>query len=170
MGSRRTQNGVVVATGRWEPFLAGGICLVVLTGVGWLLQLGARLVSAIPVEAVRVAGRVVARVPLPQIGFWIGIGVGAIFVLALIGDRVIVTVTPQAISFGRPGQGPTVERVRIAAVFVEEQYLVLLGARGEQLARERYDASRLQSLREALVGYEYPWSLERPPPVGPWQT
>ena len=121
-------------------------------------------------EAVEVASRTVARVPLPEIGFWLGAALGLLVVVAVNAERVSITVTPQAISFGRPDPGPPVERDRITAAFFEDQYLVLLGAGGEEVARGQYDANRFHSLRTVLLGHEYPLLLGRPPPAGPWQT
>jgi hypothetical protein len=171
MGSRRKPpDRVVFATARWEGLLYGGAPVFVVTGLAWTLQYAARLLALVPMEGVATASRTVARVPLPEIGFWLGAALGLITFVAVNSERVSITVTPQAISFGRPDPGPPVERDRITAAFFEEQYLVLLGADGEEVARGQYDANRFHSLRAALLGYEYPVLPGRPPPDGPWRT
>jgi hypothetical protein len=166
-----SEDGVVVATARWEPLVAGGFCVALVTGTGWLLQAVARLLSAVTAGPVAGAFDTVADLPWPVFAFWTGLGIGLLCFGGLTADRQRVAITPRRIVFGRRGRGPVFDRNGIGAVYLDGTFLVVDGPTGERLGRERVDASRLQTLQQALTRYEYPWS-DGPPraPEGPWST
>ncbi|MFU8870351.1 hypothetical protein [Micromonospora sp. SL4-19] len=84
-------------------------------------------------------------------------------VVALVGtrERLTVTVGRTGVRLHRDGRGRDVARAAVAGVFLDGKALVLLGADGGELAREKSDLSGGR-LREAFTGQGWPWVEQDP--------
>ncbi|MYW91825.1 hypothetical protein G3I59_14770 [Amycolatopsis rubida] len=96
--------------------------------------------------------------------------IGAVAVGALLGvafawmwawDRLIVTVSATRVTLERRERRRRIDTA-LAAVFVDDGKLVLLGENDREIAREKTDLSRRQ-LAEAFTSHGRPW-LDEPRP------
>lgn len=100
--------------------------------------------------------------PWVTIGAWV---LGAIvgLVLALIGahETLQLTVSDSDTKLRRMDVPSSATRAAVESVFLDGKQLVLLGVRGEELAREKSDLPR-ERVRAAFVAHGYPWLAEDP--------
>ncbi|MEH0933714.1 YqeB family protein [Micromonospora psammae] len=76
-------------------------------------------------------------------------------------ERLIVTVDRAGVRLHRDGTDRDVPRRSVSAVFTDRKDLVVLGAGGEELVREKSDLSR-RRLRDAFDTHGWPWTEADP--------
>ncbi len=77
-------------------------------------------------------------------------------------DSLAVAVADTRVTLTRGGSSRTVDRARVAAVFVDGKQLVLQGESAEDLARETSDLAA-PALERALRAHRYPWHADGDP-------
>lgn len=142
----------------WTAFpLLGAAAGWLLTRVpGWVTSIpGAPEMQKLDFLASLTANPVVAAVVIVA-----GAVAGGVVTLRAYDDIVTVEVGP-AVTISRSGTARTFAREAVHAVFVDGDHLVLLGARTEELAREKTDHAPAR-LREAFTAKGYPWLDDDP--------
>ncbi|GAA1785974.1 YqeB family protein [Actinomadura chokoriensis] len=133
---------------------------VLLAGVGWLLDPLANWLVGLEWAPMRGPAELLVSVPEP----WLTIGLIAVGALAGAGliffdslEQVSVTVSGERVILKRPGHVQEVVREQVGHVFREKDRLVLLGPKGEEIAREKCDLN-VRRLAAVFTGYGYAWA------------
>ncbi|MEU5994281.1 hypothetical protein ABZ806_35370 [Spirillospora sp. NPDC047418] len=140
----------------------GALCAaaaVLLGGVGWLLDLLAHWLVTLDRAPMQGPAELLVSVPEP----WLAIGLislGALAGTALILfdslEQVSVTVSGERVVLKRAGHFQKIAREQIGHVFREKDRLVVLGPKGEEVAREKCDLGA-RRLAAAFTEYGYAW-------------
>lgn len=128
-------------------------------GLGALLRPAAVLLASVPWAKVQEPARLVTGLPVALVVIGgLALGVLAGCVLALVGehDQVTVTIRPEETTLRRGDTTATVARADVAAVFLADKHLVLLGRGTEELARFAGDPEE-KRLAPVFRAYGYPW-------------
>jgi hypothetical protein len=128
-------------------------------GAGFLLKAIAGWVVALPWAPFQGPFEALERIPEPysSIGMPI-VGGLAGFVLAVLiaWDLAKLTVTDEEVAISRAGEERRFARAAVGAAFLDGKHLVLLGRKGEELARESVDLDKAR-LTDAFAGHGFPW-------------
>ncbi|CNE67840.1 Uncharacterised protein [Mycobacterium tuberculosis] len=131
-----------------------------LAGAGWLLDPLANWLVSLPRAPMRGPAELLLSVPEP----WLTIGLIALGALAGTGliffdslEQVSVTVSGERVVLKRPGYVQEIVREQVGHVFQEKDRLVLLGPKGEEIAREKCDLNA-RRLAAAFTEYGYTWA------------
>lgn len=132
---------------------------------GWLVKLAASAVQElgwIPLPGrFRFVAELASHEPYATVGSVVlGVGVGVVVAMFTIGEDLRVTIDAEHLCLRRDEDERQLDRTDISALFVEDKTLVILGLRGEELAREPCDHGK--QLAEALIGHGYPWRADDP--------
>ncbi|ANY06344.1 YqeB family protein [Pseudonocardia sp. HH130630-07] len=91
----------------------------------------------------------------------IGALAGGVLALMAHDDVVTVTVGEDTVTIARPGERASFPHGTVTGAFVDTRHLVLLGAGGAEIARERVDLAS-GKLRSAFLAHGYGWSETDP--------
>ncbi|NDU75850.1 hypothetical protein GWI34_24960 [Actinomadura sp. DSM 109109] len=137
-------------------FAAAGI----LAGLGWLIKVLAAWVADLEWAPMRGPARLLLSIPDP----WLTAGLlalGAATGLALIFfdslEQVSVSVSRERVVLSRPGHVEEIPRNRVGPVFRDRDQLILLGPKGEEIARGKCDLSA-RRLAAAFTAHGYAWT------------
>ncbi|NEA22232.1 hypothetical protein [Actinomadura bangladeshensis] len=133
---------------------------VLLAGVGWLLDPLANWLVSLKWAPMRGPAELLVSVPEP----WLTIGliaVGALAGMALIFfdslEQVSVSVSGDRVLLKRAGFLQEIVREQVGHVFQEKGRLVLLGPKGEEIAREKCDLNG-RRMAAVFTEYGYAWA------------
>ncbi|MGF9912361.1 DUF308 domain-containing protein [Paenibacillus ehimensis] len=87
----------------------------------------------------------------------LGLAAGLWFAQEVIKDTLYVVVSGETIRLEKDGAAQELTRETIGAVFLDGKQLVVLGNKGEELARETYEWASGR-IAGALTEHGYPWS------------
>ncbi|QWF82155.1 YqeB family protein [Amycolatopsis sp. CA-230715] len=90
----------------------------------------------------------------------LGLIAGWLFAAVWAEQRLIVTVAPGSVRLQRGKKKRRIE-AQLTAVFKDDKELVLLGAEGKELVREKTDLSETV-LEKGFTGHGFPWHDEPP--------
>ncbi|WP_141579000.1 hypothetical protein [Actinomadura sp. WMMA1423] len=129
-------------------------------GLGWLVRVFANWLASLEWAPMRGPARLLVSIPEP----WLTAGLVALGAVAGLGliffdslEQVSVGVAGDRVVLKRPGHVQEITRDRIGPVFRDRDHLVLLGRRGEEIAREKCDLS-VRELAAAFTGHGYAWT------------
>jgi hypothetical protein len=168
MTSNATPSAGAAATVVRDPVWAAVLMWVGLPVAGavvfWLLKQIAGWVAELPGAPFQGLFELAASAPEPwaTVGAVV-LGAGVGFVLALIGahETLQLTVSSGEVRMKRMDVPSEAARADVASVFLDGKQLVLLGSRGEELAREKSDLPAAR-VRSAFESHGYPWVAEDP--------
>jgi hypothetical protein len=135
------------------------VCPAAGAGLGWLLHAATSWLLSLPWMPFRGPLRLVESIPEPAgtLGaLALGLAAGLALAALITVDQLTVTVAADRVEFSRGNQSSTVDGATITTVFPDGKTLVLLGADGTELAREKSDLSR-ESLAQAFRDHGYRW-------------
>lgn len=160
--------GTKVAWPLWVQALVWGGFTAVGAGAGALLLQGAGWLAGVPFGVLAAPARFVDGLE----GGWVApavVGAGALLGFALawiaVAEALVVTVDGAGVALTRGTTRRVVPRGEVTAVFHDSGRLVLLGRRGEELAREKHDLDR-GPLAAAFRAHGYPWRDDGDPFAG----
>ncbi|AXB42565.1 hypothetical protein [Amycolatopsis albispora] len=163
--TRTSSTSTVVATARGWRVLGWLLCPVLGAALCWGLKLAAGWVTTLAWFPFQGPFRLVASIPEPAATFGaLGLGAVAGLVLAFLGDLDLLSldVGPDGVALTRAGETQRFDRGAVGAVFFDGGKLVLLGTRGDELARESTDLGK-QRVRAAFEQHGYPWHADGDP-------
>lgn len=138
------------------PVLGGGAGYGLVHLSGWLLALPwvpfegpLRLVESLPEPGVSIGLAVLGGVA----GLWLAATIAA--------EQLSVRVDGTEVTLRRGEHADTFERAVVHTAFTDGADLVLTGAGGAELARERHDLNA-DAVRAAFEEHGYPWRTEDP--------
>jgi len=155
----------------WGAILVG--FPLIGAAAGWGLLAITDWVSSLPWAPMQGAFELVQRfagTPLTVGAIVVGAIAGIVLALMGVAVRLTVTVGDSEVRLQRDRTATSVERPRVAAVFVDGKELVLQTGAGEELAREKSDLSSA-ALAAAFRARGYPWRDEGDPHAAsfrPW--
>ncbi|MFD8121506.1 hypothetical protein ACFV3T_10445 [Streptomyces albidoflavus] len=139
-------------------FLVGG------AGLGWLLELLASWLVTLPWAPMQGPAELITSIPQP------GLTIGLVVVGALVGlvagfavqqDELKLSISGEAVRLTRKENEQYVPGSGIAAAFLDDKQLVLLGRKDEELAREKCDLGG-DKLSAAFSAHGYTWIEQDP--------
>ncbi len=150
----------VVTEPRWIPVLVWTGFPVIGAAAGWLLKSIAGWVAGLQWAPLQGPFKLIASIKEPHAT------IGALAIGALIGlvvsflaaaESMSVALSGDSVELNRKWKDPKeFHRSKIAAVFLDGKYLVLLGKNTEELAREKSDLEGT-ALRPAFEKHGYRW-------------
>lgn len=152
------RHGAAVHVFLWTAFPLLG------AAAGWLLTRVPEWVTSIPgapeMQKLEFIASLTANPVVAAVVIAAGAVAGGVVTLKAYDDIVTVEVGT-AVTITRPGTSRTFAREEVHAVFVDGNHLVLLGARTEELAREKTEHAPAR-LRAAFTAKGYPWLDDDP--------
>ncbi|MEU8306158.1 hypothetical protein AB0C84_21635 [Actinomadura sp. NPDC048955] len=140
----------------------GALCAaaaVLLGGVAWLLDPLANWLVGLDRAPMRAPAELLVSIPEP----WLGVGLvalgalaGAALILFDSLEQISVTVSGERVILKRTGHVQEIAREQVGHVFREKDRLVLLGPKGEEIAREKCDFSA-RRLAAVFTEHGYAW-------------
>ena len=128
--------------------------------VGWLLTRLPGWITSIPaippMEKIEFLARLLDSPVAMAVVIAVGVIAGGFITLLAYDDVVTVEIGTATVTITRSSQAKTFARDLIHTVYVEGKHLVLLGARTEELAREKTDHASGR-FRAAFHEQGYPW-------------
>ncbi|MEV4003025.1 hypothetical protein [Actinomadura sp. NPDC049753] len=148
-----------LARSAWAQGTLYAAAAVLLAGVAWLLNPLANWLVGLERAPMRGPAELLVSIPEP----WLTIGLvalGALGGTALIFfdslEQTSVTVSGERVILERTGHFQEIARQQVGHVFRENDRLVLLGLKGEEIAREKCDLSA-RRLAAAFTEHGYAW-------------
>lgn len=148
-----------LARSAWAQGALYAAAAVLLAGVAWLLDPLANWLVGLDRAPMRLPAELLVSIPEP----WLTVGLVVLGVLA--GTALIffdsleqssVTVSGKGVILKRTGHVQEIAHEQIGHVFREKDRLVLLGPKGEEIAREKCDLNA-QRMAAAFTEHGYAW-------------
>lgn len=137
----------------------------VLGGVaGWVLSSVADWVAGLPWAPFQGPFELIAEHTGPLTTLLLvvaGVIAGFVVSLSAYGEMLKVVVTDTGVTLTRDNTSRQLERRAVTGAFVDGKELVLLGAAGDELAREKSDLEKAD-LESAFTAHGYPWHSADP--------
>lgn len=137
----------------WVGFPVAGAAL------GYLLKIVSKWVAGLEWAPWQGPFKLLSRLDEPWFTVVpVGVGLAAGLVLSVLAweDSLVVSVSRESVGFKRGDKERELAAAAVQGVFVDGKELVLLGAAGEELAREKSDLDGA-ALREAFGGHGFAW-------------
>lgn len=164
MSSNAAPQATVVRDPVWAALLMWVGLPVAGALVFWGLGSIAGWLATVPGVPFQGLFELAAKAPEPWVtlGAWV-LGAAAGIVLALIGahETLRLTVTSSGVQLRRMDTPSSAKREEVESVYLDGKDLVLVGSRGEELAREKSELPR-DRVRAAFVDHGYTWLDEDP--------
>jgi len=152
----------------WARALYWSLFPVLGAGAGWLVAWASGWIADLPLAPFKAVFGFIARAPEPQTTV-VALAVGLVAGLAVAGlahaDMLVIRVGPTAVTLARAGDKAarrTVPKGSVTAAFLDGNHVVLLGADGRELAREKTDLAK-KEIAAAFVAQGYPWRADGDP-------
>lgn len=155
----------LVAPSTAERALVGVGFPLLGAGAGWLVKAAAGWIAALPWAPFQGPAKLVSSAPEPAatIGaLVVGIIAGLVVAGLAERDRVTATIDAERATLVRGESKTTVPRDAVGTVFRDGKHVVLLGHRGQEIARQSGDVST-RALRAAFTAHGYPWAADGDP-------
>jgi hypothetical protein len=138
------------------PVLGAGACLLIMALADWYVSLGWRLL--------RGPAAVVSSIAEPwgTIGaIVVGVVAGLVIAALAVHESLTVAVDDHRVELSQSGGTIWFDRPQVAAAYVDNKQLVLVGPDTKELTRSKSDLDRVK-LRDAFITHGYPWQDEDP--------
>lgn len=150
---------ITLARSAWAQGALYAAAAGLLAGVAWLLDPLANWLVGLRWAPMRGPARLLVSIPEPWLTVGL-VGLGALAGTALIFfdslEQTSVTVSGERVILKRTGHGQEIDREQVGHVFREKDRLVLLGPKGEEIAREKCDVNA-RRLAAAFTEHGYAW-------------
>ncbi len=155
----------VVADARWViaciwigvPLLSGVAGRLLLAVVHWAVGLPWVPYQG-PIELIESINEPYATIGSYAVGFVAGL----VLAVLIVADLLSLRITGERVVFTRDGKSKDVERTAVSGAFFDGKKIVLLGHRGEELAREPSDLTQAEVVA-AFRAHGYPWLADGDP-------
>lgn len=157
-------NETVLGLDKLEKVLIIVIPMILGAVIGWFIPVIAEWILKLPIVPMEKLIIMISSLN----HFWvsivatiIGVIVGLVFSMIVFSETLKVIVSDHQLKLTMKDVEKVIEKKEIAAIYIENKNLVVLGQSGQELYRELFEP-KLEVVREAFLRHSYPWKEEDP--------